>query len=153
MLIGSETLWDGNYKKQNSETLFAGTAKKEETLPDMTAVLQTTSRTFWKCDNGWNITFSGSAYSAKNGVLTETGVFSPLTIFGENLLQFKSRQNGGAFSGFYRTEIAAGPVTDAETGKSANGTRVVLHPVTVSLSQIEPAAVKNLQFELETVQD
>ena len=153
MLIGSETLWDGNYKKQNSETLFAGTAKKEEALPDMTAVLQTTSRTFWKCDNGWNITFSGSAYSAKNGVLTETGVFSPLTIFGENLLQFKSRQNGGAFSGFYRTEITAGPVTDAETGRSANGTRVVLHPVTVSLSQIEPAAVKNLQFELETVQD
>ena len=153
MLIGSETLWDGNYKKQNSETLFVGTAKKEEKLADMTAVLQTTSRTFWKCDNGWDITFSGSTYSAKNGALTETGVFSPLTVFGETLLQFKSRQNGGAFSGFYRTEIAAGPLTDAETGKSASGTRVVLHPVTVSLSQIEPAAARSLQFELETVQD
>ena len=164
MLISSETLWDGDYKKQSTDALFAaGLSAFQEEKPavDIIAVLQTTSRTVWKCDNGWNLSCSGGVYTAENGGLTETGVFSVLTVFGEQLLQIKSRNGGGVFSGFYRSEIINhraehdAPPSDIEEGenKKRTGTRIILTPVKLSISQIESALAKSLQLELDSVPD
>lgn len=171
MLISSETLWDGDYKKQSTDALFAARlpAPQEEKAPaDIIAALQTTSRTVWKCDNGWDLSCSGGVYTAKNGGLTESGVFSLLNVFGEQLLQIKSRNAGGVFSGFYRTEIinpretrdsgnstvsAASDAGDEENKKRKNGTRIILTPVKLSISQIESVLAKSLQLELDSVQD
>ena len=100
-------------------------------------------------------------YTAKNGGLTENGVFSVLNVFGERLLQIKSRNTGGIFSGFYRTEVinpretrdSAASDAGEEENKKRTGTRIILTPVKLSISQIETALAKSLQLELVGVQD
>ncbi|WP_428769483.1 pallilysin-related adhesin [Treponema sp. HNW] len=165
MLISSETLWDGDYKKQSTDALFAASpvqTQAEKPPVDIIKTLQTSGRTVWKCDNGWELSCSGGVYTAKNGALTESGVFSVLTAFGEHLLQFKSRNTGGVFSGFYRTEIissqtersSANAVSDkADDGKKTTGTRIILTPVKLSISQAESALGRSLQLELSAVRD
>ncbi|MGI5172993.1 pallilysin-related adhesin [Treponema sp. OMZ 840] len=154
MVISSETLWDGNYKKQNREILFGSPPPKSKADDiDILHLLQTTSRTFWKCDNGWEITFSDNQYTAKNGSVLEHGAFSKLTVFDESLLQFRSREKNGIFSGFYRSEIIYAEKSETKSEKTPPGTQVILHPVIVSISQIEPAVSRSLQLELENIRD
>ena len=164
MLISSETLWDGDYKKQSTDALFAaspGQTQTEKPSVDIIKTLQTSGRTVWKCDNGWELSCSGGVYTAKNGGLIENGVFSVLNVFGERLLQIKSRNTGGVFSGFYRTEVinpretrdSAASGAGEEENKKRTGTRIILTPVKLSISQIETALAKSLQLELVGVQD
>ena len=154
----------GDYKKQSTDALFAaspGQTQTEKPSVDIIKTLQTSGRTVWKCDNGWELSCSGGVYTAKNGGLTENGVFSVLNVFGERLLQIKSRNTGGVFSGFYRTEVinpretrdSAASDTGEEENKKRTGMRIILTPVKLSISQIETALAKSLQLELDSVQD
>ncbi|MFC2601355.1 MAG: pallilysin-related adhesin [Treponema lecithinolyticum] len=145
ILINSETLWDGSYKKQNSSAFFTGLVQKtEDSEDDAVKILQTENRSVWKCSNGWNISFTQSSYKAKNGSLSENGVYTELNTLNEKLLQFKSAKQNSSFSGFYRAEIIK-PQSGTQTGSPS--IRISLSPVTVNALSIENAAGPVLYLE------
>ena len=145
ILINSETLWDGSYKKQNSSAFFTGLVQKtENSEDDAVKILQTENRSVWKCSNGWNISFTQSSYKAKNGSLSENGVYTELNTLNEKLLQFKSAKQNSSFSGFYRAEIIK-PQSGTQTGSPS--IRISLSPVTVNALSIESAAGPVLYLE------
>ncbi len=147
MFISTAPLWDGNYKNLGTDILFSALKTAQKKASDtITSVLQTPDGMFWGCDNGWTLSCRGNTYTAKNGASSESGVFSALNVFGETLLQFKSGRPGAVFSGFYRAEIIGTSKTENTTG--AAGTRIILSPVKVNISQIEPTVSRSVQLEL-----
>ncbi len=100
------TTWDGNYKKQQVDSVSViNTTKTENVESSLIEALKTTSSKLWEDDNGYTITFSSTSYAAQKDAEQIKGAYTPFSVYNEELIQFKSLDSSGFFNGFYRIQI------------------------------------------------
>ena len=85
MTIGEETLWDGNYKKQEYKNIEE---KKELFTEEYTEILKT-SLNSWSMPEGGFLTFDKNQWIYENDEIAHKGVFVEVQEFGQILLEFR----------------------------------------------------------------
>ncbi len=128
MVINSDTLWDGTYKKvfeKNMQT--TGTESKGKEL------LEELEKTeFWTVMETDTITFSKGNYSFASGSAVETGMYSQKVVNSQVLVQMRSDSETSLFGGFYSIEkkdavLYLQPVKMTADGViSSSGTKIEL---------------------------
>ncbi len=139
MIASPNTTWDGNYKKQQIDSTGVQVTEPstEASAMDITNTLRTTTEKVWETDNGDTLTFTNSAYTVKNNAFQENGVYTIFSVYGEQLIQFKSTQNESAlFNGFYRVSV----IEENET----TSRQVVFSPVRIGASHVVPSIAQNI---------
>lgn len=122
MSIGEETLWDGNYKKQDNKSL------EEETIfvSKYTDILKT-SLNKWTMADGSFISVDKNQWTYENNGVFSKGVFTEIVQQGEHFLEFRGNSANPIFSGYYY-------VKSFETQNEVE--ILVLQPVTINVSGV-----------------
>lgn len=128
MVIGEETLWDGNYKKVTTPmTIQTPTV---ETTTNLSERLLTDDNSWYSAD-GEEIRFSETDWSQSGkGTSISSGIYSTTFIQDQELIQFRSADHNPLFNGWYSV-IFDKPQPETEVA--------TFQPVTVSMSKIKPA--------------
>ncbi|HPX25821.1 MAG TPA: pallilysin-related adhesin [Treponemataceae bacterium] len=101
MVINSDTLWDGVYKKvqqKNIQSSNTEPSKGKELLSELE------NNEFWKVMEADTISFNRGTYSFFSGSIVETGIYSQKTVNGKHLIQIRSDAQTSLFGGFYSIE-------------------------------------------------
>ena len=122
MSIGEETLWDGNYKKQDNKSL------EEESIfvSKYTDILKT-SLNKWTMADGSFISVDKNQWTYENNGVFSKGVFTEIEQQGEHFLEFRGNTANPIFSGYYY-------VKSFETQNEVE--ILVLQPVTINVSGV-----------------
>ncbi len=141
LLATPNTTWDGNYHKQEIDSAAFQNASEASVGESSTIIdiLKTTSERVWEADNGYTLTFTDFSFSAKNGTTEETGVYTLVTVYGENIIQFKNSLGSDFLNGFYRFEVI-----EAEEDITR---QVVFLPVSVGITSIVPSIAQNITLQ------
>lgn len=123
MIIGEETLWDGNYKKQESKNIDV---VKDVFSNKYTAILKT-SLNKWTMQDGSSLSVEKNKWIYENNGIVINGVFTEVKDFDQILLEFRGSGDLSVFSGFY-TVVSHEIQEDVEI--------LALQPVIVTLSGI-----------------
>lgn len=97
MSIGEETLWDGNYKKQDNKKLN----REEIVLPTRYTDILKTSLNKWILPDESMLSVDKNQWTHENGEEFSRGVFVEVEHFGRTFLEFRAENNNKLFSGFY----------------------------------------------------
>lgn len=130
MTIGEETLWDGNYKKQE----YKNSEEKEELFTkDYTEILNT-SLNSWSLLEGGYLTVDKNQWIYEKNEVSQKGVFVEVQELGQTLLEF--RGNVPQLNGYFSVDsheiledveiLQLQPVTVAVSGISKTGEILVL---------------------------
>ncbi len=136
------TTWDGNYKKQQIDSVGVQTAAATETETPLSIIdtLKTTSKKVWETNMNETITFTDSSYTIKNDSFQEEGVFTLFSVYGEDILQFKSlTEESKLFNGFYRVEIIE-PAEDITM-------QVLFLPVSLGATHLVPSIAQSITLQ------
>ncbi len=141
MIASPSTMWDGNYKKQQIDSVNVQTNLQAELESEkrMTDTLKTTSGKIWEADNGYLLTFSESEFTAKNGNTLETGSYTVSTVYNEEFLQFKSFSDSNVFNGFYKIQIIE--------AQENSGMQIILLPTSIGLTHIAPSVNQKITLQ------
>ncbi len=130
MLINSDTLWDGIYKKVKRTT--EDTAPAAVITNDNNYIQNIEHTKIWKLMETDSITFDSGHYEFYSGSAIEKGVYSQKSVNGELLLQMRSDSKTSLFGGFYQLEeddqtMILKPVNITVDGIiSSSGTPIIL---------------------------
>lgn len=127
MVIGEETLWDGNYKKVTTPMTIQASSKVDST--DFFTKLVTDDNS-WYTPDGDEIIFTENSWTEKNNnTVVSSGIFTTDSILGQYLVQFRSQDHNPLFAGWYSI-LFDQPQPETEV--------VTFQPVTVSMHSIKP---------------
>ncbi|MFA6936722.1 MAG: pallilysin-related adhesin [Treponema sp.] len=99
MLINEGNLWDGEYKKLNTNASFSNQKTKQNLSEDYKTELE--KGPIWKTSDGSIITFGYGSYTATGSSISETGKFVFENADGKQFIQFRSDKEDSLFSGMY----------------------------------------------------
>lgn len=135
MTIGEETLWDGNYKKQENKNI----EEEKEIEKKYTEILKT-SLNDWMLPDSSFISVDKNQWLHESGDVVTKGVFTEVQEFGQTLLEFRANDSKGILSGYYFVESHE-ILEDVEILK--------FQPVTIAVSGINNAGeILTLQRKL-----
>lgn len=128
MVIGEDTLWDGNYKKM--------TLQAQKTVPTLLTETKDFIQTGlhkWTTQDS-TVSFSGTSWIATNtstgNSSSTTGVFTPNLVQGQEIFEFRSKSDSPLFSGNYKPIIEKSEREDMPDV-------LILQPVKISVSSIQ----------------
>jgi len=87
MIIKENNLWDGSYRKMNTQSSFGPEIK---TAPVIQYADELVKGPSWLFDNGMRITFKDNTYSLSGSTAGDSGFFAVCTIAGSSVIQFRS---------------------------------------------------------------
>ena len=132
MTIGEETLWDGNYKKQDNKKI----SYEESIFSTKYTEILKTSLNKWTLADGSLISVDKNQWTHENNGIFTRGVFAEIEKQGESFLEFRGDSANSIFSGYYfvksfeiqtETEILVlQPVTINVSGVFINGETITL---------------------------
>lgn len=129
MVIGEETLWDGNYKKVTTPMTIQQTAVQTDVSNHVSRLV--TGENSWYTQDGNEITFTETGWSEKkNGSTVSEGIYSTDFMLGQELVQFRSQSSNPFFSGWYSV-VYDQPQAETEVA--------TFQPVSVSMTNIRPS--------------
>ncbi len=116
MIIGTDTLWDGIYKK---------TSQKMNSVQSKNSDLENIIKTMEEGAGKWNfqentVVFTEGVFSLASKDKKESGVYTQTTLFNTDLIQFRADQENCKLNGFFMYKI--------------NEDRIDFIPVTVTTS-------------------
>ncbi|MBQ4555300.1 MAG: pallilysin-related adhesin [Spirochaetaceae bacterium] len=123
MTIGEETLWDGNYKKQDNKKI----ASEESMFSTKYTEILKTSLNKWTLADGSFVSVDKNQWVHENNGIFTRGVFTEIEKQGENFLEFRGDSANSVFSGYYFVKSFE---TQTETEI------LVLQPVTINVSGV-----------------
>lgn len=141
MIIGEETLWDGQYKKmpQNSA------ASSIQSKPTSSIINQLkTNKNSWILSDGNRIVFSEKQYSIHTDNGTQTGSIATVTIKNEVILQCKTNNSTILPSGFYRV------IESTAEQKDKSKEFITFVPVTLTTTGLLSSSGKAIQLERDS---
>lgn len=130
MVINSDTLWDGIYKKVQN-TIDTTPSQSTQSSYKNISILENAKS--WSVMEGNTISFKEGKYSFSSGSVTETGIYSQKVINNIPLLQMRADSSTALFGGFYRIE----------TEEKA----IYLEPVRTTVSGIISSAGDKIKLE------
>ena len=97
MIIGTDTLWDGVYKK---------TSQKMNSVQSKTTEIANIIKTMEEGAGKWNfqentVAFAEGVFSLSNKDKKESGVYTQTTLFNTDLIQFRADQENSKLNGFF----------------------------------------------------
>lgn len=126
MVIGDESLWDGNYKKVTTPLTIP--EEKAPATKELAAKIITDENS-WYTPEGDEIVFTETGWAEKkNGTVISSGIFTTSFIKDEELIQFRSSDRTPLFTGWYSV-LFDHPQPDTEV--------VTFQPVSVTMSAIK----------------
>ena len=130
-------MWDGNYKKMSSQWAFDTTGSKNQ--------LSTYAKELKK-DPGWytddkqiTIAFDDYTYTLQNSEITESGIYSLLSIGNYNVIQFRSDGENSFLSDSYVMDFVKKTITEKVKRKTVE--RVVTDYNTIIFSPVKYSPV------------
>lgn len=137
MIIGSDTDWDGNYKKQDKMTYVPPTQTiqqgKDTTVQ---SIISQKGNTFWKSSTGLELEFINTQFYVRQKQEQAQGVFAIDYVKNEPILQFKTLGGTSIIEEFYKATY------DSQEKK------LLLQPVTITLQEVELKTGELLSFVL-----
>lgn len=128
MVIGDESLWDGNYKKVTTPLMVESTAPVS---PEELGAHLLTDENSWYTPDGDELIFSGTDWTVrKNGSVISSGIYSISFVSGEELIQFRSSEHESVLDGWYSV-LFDQPQPDTEVA--------TFQPVSVTMLKIKEA--------------
>lgn len=98
MIIGENTLWDGEYRKKNMDTIESSSENKK-TAAFFIKELESTS--YWETEDGFIISFKNGTYSLTGKDYVEEGRYASEDVSGSAYIQLKGNRESPLFSGSY----------------------------------------------------
>ncbi len=136
--VSQNTSWDGNYKKQHSDSINPQIVNsiKTENITNIIDTIKTTSEKLWETDNGDMLTFTDNSYIVKNDAFQDSGIYNVLTVYEEQLVQFRSNNTDSKlFDGFYRIHMVE---------EDNSRVQIVFTPVNIGSTYIVPSINQNI---------
>lgn len=137
LLIQENNMWDGNYKKMSSQWAFDTTGSKNQ--------LSTYAKELKK-DPGWStadkqitIAFDDYTYTLQNSEITESGIYSLLSIGNYNVIQFRSDGENSFLSNSYVMDFGKKTITEKVKRKTVE--RVITDYNTIIFSPVKYSPV------------
>jgi hypothetical protein len=124
MTIGTDTLWDGTYRKMSAAATMT-TGKDTKSSDSTVAILA--SVPIWEDSDGTRVSFSENSYTAENASGQYQGGMSVLVAGDETILEFRSFSDTAFFSGSYK------PVIQRDEANQEN-ISVRLIPVSITIA-------------------
>ena len=104
MLINEGNLWDGEYKKLNTNASFSNQKTKQNLSENYKTELE--KGPIWKTSDGSTVTFNSGAYTATGGNISETGKYVFENADNKPFIQFRSNTEVSLFFGTYFVSFA-----------------------------------------------
>lgn len=123
MAIGEQTLWDGNYKKQDNKK----SVTEENVFSKKYTEILKTSLNKWILPDGSFVSVDNNQWTKESNGIFEKGVFTEISKLGESFLEFRGSSENSVFSGYYL-------VKSFETQNEMEV--LVLQPVNINVSGI-----------------
>ena len=97
MAIGEQTLWDGNYKKQDNKK----SVTEENVFSKKYTEILKTSLNKWILPDGSFVSVDNNQWTKESNGIFEKGVFTEISKLGESFLEFRGSSENSVFSGYY----------------------------------------------------
>lgn len=140
MVIGEETVWDGNYKKMTSTTSQEKVGDKKE-ISYFSDFLKT-EKNPWSFQDGITIEFKETTFDIQKDGIVESGVYSTVPIGDSQILQCRSNSKSLP-SGFY-------DVKSLNDGKKTGKKIIELLPVSLNTEGFFPSGKPSIRLETES---
>ncbi len=142
MIIGENTLWDGNYKKLSEKSVDK--VLGSVTLQGENAIKRLVEGQAWLSGDLSYIVFTKDGYSVDGEKIKDKGRFLVNKISSSNVLQFKSETSSKYFNGYYSISFAK--ITKTQTLRNGKLNEIlvddtdtlILQPVVVNPSGFFP---------------
>ena len=96
MIIGTDTLWDGVYKKTSQKM---SSVQSKTTATNIIKIMEEGAGKWNFQDN--SVVFTDGVFSLSNKDKKESGVYTHTTLFNTDLIQFRADQENCKLNGFY----------------------------------------------------
>lgn len=136
MIIGENTLWDGNYKKLSEKSISK--ILGATSLEGENAIKRLLEGPAWLSGDLSYIVFSEDGYLVEGDGMSDRGRFLVNTISSSNILQFRSETPSKYFNGYYSISFATVKKTENLRGSKVREVTVddkdtlILQPIVVS---------------------
>lgn len=136
MLIGENTLWDGEYKKMNFTSL--ANTMNATSMTGLKFIADLEKVPFWTIADGKTVSFDNGAYNASGENYIDNGNYTVADTDGHAFIQFRSKTANGLFNGTYLVTYAP---LQSKGGDDVdyNHDSIILQPYTITLDGSFPA--------------
>jgi len=140
MIIGESTMWDGEYKKMNFDSLARSSEAKKAVTASYIADLE--KGPAWKASDGAMVTFAQGIYEIPSDTVSDTGNYTAEDFDRKPYIQFRSKNENGYFKGSYYVSYA--PLQNEQVSSSTknkntqpqiqyNYDSIILQPYAITL--------------------
>lgn len=124
MLIGENTLWDGEYKKMNFTSM--SNTRSNAGMNAAAFIAQLEKGPSWNTPDGKTVIFSLGSYNVSSDNYIDNGSYVAMDASGNAFIQFRSKEANALFNGDYLATVAP-------TAQQNNPDSIILEPCTVTL--------------------
>ena len=152
LLIKESNLWDGNYKKFQSQSSISNS---KENISIMQYETELTSCKEWATsDNQNHFSLSDGIYSIKFNDVSETGIYSFMKISDYDVIQFRSDNKNSMLNETYVMKFGVKVITEKQKKKTVEKTVTNYDEITLTPVKITPTdcySVEGKSYIIEKV--